>query len=92
MIARLIAATGLVLFVSTGPAHARTPPSYYLALGDSLAVGIQPNAAGALLPTNRGYVDHLYALSKLHQPSLRLRKLGCSGETTTVARPVPGRA
>ena len=30
MIARLIAAAGLVLFVSTGPAHATTPPPYYL--------------------------------------------------------------
>jgi hypothetical protein len=83
MIARLIAVSSLVLFVSTGLANATPSPPYYLALGDSLALGIQPNAAGALLPTNRGYVDHLYALSKLHQPSLRLKKLGCSGETTT---------
>ena len=28
-------------------------------------------------------MDHLFALSKLRQPSLRLKKLGCSGETTT---------
>ena len=83
MIARLIVASSLVLFVSTGLAHATPLPPYYLALGDSLALGIQPNAAGVLVPTNRGYVDHLYALSKLRQPSLRLAKLGCSGETTT---------
>ena len=82
MIARLIVAAGLVLFV-TGAAHATTPPPYYLALGDSLAVGIQPNAVGDLVPTTRGFVDHLYALSKLRQPNLRLKKLGCSGETTT---------
>ena len=83
MIARLIAVSSLVLFVSTGPANATPSPPYYLALGDSLALGIQPNAAGVLVPTNQGYVDHLYALAKLRQPSLRLAKLGCSGETTT---------
>jgi lysophospholipase L1-like esterase len=83
MIARLLAVSSLVLFVSTGLANATPSPPYYLALGDSLALGIQPNAAGVLVPTNRGYVDHLYALAKLRQPSLRLAKLGCSGETTT---------
>ena len=83
MIARLIAVSSLVLFVSTGLANATPSPPYYLALGDSLALGIQPNATGALVPTNQGYVDNLYALSRLRQPSLRLAKLGCSGETTT---------
>src|SRR5688572_18688826 len=90
MIARLIAAAGLVLFVGTGPAHAVPPPSYYVALGDSVALGIQPNDEGALVETNQGFVDHLFALAKLRDPSLQLKKLGCSGETTTtmiVGRP-----
>ncbi len=61
---------------------------YYLALGDSLAVGVQPNSSGVLLPTDNGYVDALYAAIKPAfesagtQPrELRLVKLGCPGET-----------
>ena len=56
--------------------------SYYLSLGDSLAQGVQPNAAGASRPTSRGYPDQLYAALRHDQPGLRLVKLGCSGETS----------
>jgi lysophospholipase L1-like esterase len=56
---------------------------YYLALGDSLSRGIQPLPDGTLVPTNRGYVDDLYAIYRLKHPFLQLKKLGCSGETTT---------
>lgn len=57
-------------------------PAYYLALGDSLARGIQPLPNGTLVPTNQGYVDDLYAALRLKHPSLKLAKLGRSGETT----------
>jgi lysophospholipase L1-like esterase len=56
--------------------------SYYLALGDSLSVGIQPNADGSSLATPDGYANRLYAALRPAQPGLRLVKLGCSGETT----------
>jgi lysophospholipase L1-like esterase len=65
---------------SAGPAV--TGPTYYLSLGDSLAQGVQPNASGASVPTNNGYADRIYAVLRTEQPSLRLVKLGCSGETT----------
>jgi lysophospholipase L1-like esterase len=55
---------------------------YYLALGDSLSRGVQPDAAGASLPTGHGYPDQLYAALHAGDPELRLVKLGCSGETT----------
>ena len=65
------------------PRPARAPrPSYYLALGDSLSQGVQPDAAGASLPTGQGYADQLYAALRRGDPGLRLVKLGCSGETT----------
>lgn len=80
---RLIVATAMLLVCGPGLAGATPPAPYYLALGDSLAIGIQPNASGALVPTNQGYVDDLYALYRLKRPNLRLAKLGCSGETTT---------
>jgi lysophospholipase L1-like esterase len=57
-------------------------PAYYLSLGDSLAQGVQPDAAGQSRPTSRGYADQLYATLRRHDPGLRLVKLGCSGETS----------
>lgn len=58
-------------------------PRYYLALGDSLAVGVQPDATGQLKPTPQGYADDLHSLFRTFLPDLQLVKLGCSGETTT---------
>lgn len=69
----------------TGPAgarHASAPAVYYLALGDSLSQGVQPDASGASVPTRYGYADQLYAALRSRQPGLRLVKLGCGGETT----------
>lgn len=63
------------------PAH-RPPPSYYLALGDSLSQGVQPNSAGASVETRYGYADLVYAALRRQHPGLRLVKLGCPGETT----------
>ena len=63
--------------------QAAADPEYYLALGDSLALGVQPDATGANKPTDDGYVDKLYARAKLRYPGLELVKLGCADETTT---------
>ncbi len=60
---------------------------YYVSLGDSLSVGVQPNGAGVVLPTDDGYADQLFDLIKRDfeaggaNRELRLRKLGCPGET-----------
>src|SRR5260370_14265264 len=59
------------------------PASYYLALGDSLSQGVQPDAAGASVETQRGYPDQLYAALRRSHPELRMVKLGCLGETTS---------
>jgi lysophospholipase L1-like esterase len=65
-------------------ASASTPPAtYYLALGDSLAQGVQPDAAGASVETPFGYPDQVYAALRRTHPTLRLVKLGCPSETTT---------
>jgi lysophospholipase L1-like esterase len=58
------------------------PATYYLALGDSLSQGVQPDAAGASVETGQGYTDQLYAALLPAHPGLRLVKLGCPGETT----------
>jgi lysophospholipase L1-like esterase len=67
---------------SAAPARHKPPVSYYLALGDSLAVGVQPDAAGTSVRTGSGYADQLYATLRRSHPGLRLVKLGCPGETT----------
>ena len=63
---------------------------YYLSLGTSLSVGIQPDASGANQLTNDGYADQLFdiiePLFDITEPDtreLQLMKLGCPGETTT---------
>ncbi len=66
--------------VSARTAHATGfvgPRSYYLALGDSLAFGYQPN-----LTFNQGYADDFYANLKTHGTS-HFTNLGCPDETTT---------
>ena len=60
---------------------------YYVSLGDSLSRGVQPNSSGTLLPTDDGYPDQLFEQVKADfeaaapNRELRLRKLGCPGET-----------
>ncbi|MFL6288043.1 MAG: SGNH/GDSL hydrolase family protein [Actinomycetes bacterium] len=51
---------------------------WYLALGDSLSVGFQPNKG----ETDKGYVDNLSRRVREHVPSLALRNVGCAGETS----------
>jgi lysophospholipase L1-like esterase len=65
-----------------GDRHASAPATYYLALGDSLSQGVQPDASGTSVRTRHGYADQLYAALRSRQPGLRLVKLGCGGETT----------
>jgi lysophospholipase L1-like esterase len=79
----LAAALAVSACSSSKPAAPRpAPPTYYLALGDSLSVGVQPNASGNSVATTAGYADQLYAELKPGHPTLRLVKLGCPGETT----------
>ena len=68
---------------SAGSRALPIPASYYLALGDSLAQGVQPNATGDSVETQQGYPDQLYAALRPRHPGLRLVKLGCPGETTS---------
>jgi len=71
------------LAVSAGAtvAGAQTP-HYYLALGDSLSQGYQPNSNGVGVDTDQGYVDDIYSSELATDPALEVEKLGCPGETT----------
>jgi lysophospholipase L1-like esterase len=68
---------------SAGSGAKPIPASYYLALGDSLAQGVQPNTMGTSVETQQGYPDQVYAALHRSHPGLRLVKLGCPGETTS---------
>jgi lysophospholipase L1-like esterase len=89
----LVAVGGTVLLGCTGSAPRRGDaaaaaggplpgPRYYLSLGDSLALGVQPTVTGASEPTSSGYPNRIYSVLRAHDPDWRLVKLGCSGETT----------
>lgn len=82
-VAGCLAAVGCSSVGSGAPAARHQPPaSYYLALGDSLSQGVQPNLQGASVSTPAGYPDQLYAMLHRSRPGLQLVKLGCAGETT----------
>lgn len=79
---RTLFCTFLLVVATAGSARAADQP-YYLALGDSLSIGIQPKANGNYAATVQGYVDDLYAFYRTQISGLRLQKLGCNGETTS---------
>ena len=80
----LVAALALLLAaLAPVAAHAAKPKTrYYLSLGDSLSVGVQPNAAGTSVETSQGYANQLLALKRRSVPGLKLYQLGCGGEDT----------
>jgi lysophospholipase L1-like esterase len=79
---RLLALFVFLAVCGSARAHTAPPKSYYLALGDSLAQGVQPSPKGDI-ETDQGYSDDLYGVLRLLKPGLTLEKLGCPGETST---------
>jgi lysophospholipase L1-like esterase len=59
---------------------------YYVSLGDSFSVGVQPIGEPPLFETDQGYADQLYDLLRVSDVKLRLVKLGCGGESTRSMR------
>src|SRR5699024_11603577 len=53
---------------------------YYLALGDSLSTGYQPDTDTD--EQDVSYPDRIYAALKQKHPRLELKHFGCDGETT----------
>lgn len=81
---------GLVLLAAL-PASAasgsvyQAPRAYYLALGDSIAYGFQPDKAKAGLPPSgfkTGYVDVFAARLRTIAPRIQVVNYGCPGEST----------
>lgn len=80
----LMVLIGLVAVAGPARADDHGRKLWYLALGDSLSVGVQPDAANVNHPTTFGYADQLHQALKATTPNLELKKLGCAvTETTT---------
>jgi lysophospholipase L1-like esterase len=69
---------------ATSGAKRATPRGYYLALGDSIAYGFQPNKPRTGPPSSfdTGYVDVLAARLRKLSPSLQVVNYACVGEST----------
>jgi lysophospholipase L1-like esterase len=80
----LVLLTALAASAASGPVY-QAPQAYYLALGDSMAYGIQPAKVDAGLPPSgfrTGYVDVLAARLRALAPKIRVVNYGCPGEST----------
>lgn len=73
-------AVAFALGVGSSTADAPAPPQY-VALGDSLAASMQPNAQGSDRITANGYAEFVFHARAAAVPGLRLVKLGRGGET-----------
>lgn len=63
------------------------PQAYYLALGDSIAYGMQPGKGGQPGAFDTGYVDPFAARLRKLSPKITVVNFGCPGESTvTFAR------
>jgi lysophospholipase L1-like esterase len=82
VLAALAVLAAAIACAGCGKSGAGVPASYYLALGDSLSQGVQPNAAGTAVETAQGYPDQVYKALTTAHPGLQLVHLGCPGETT----------
>ncbi len=85
-----LAAFALVLGASAAAGPVKQPPGdYYLALGDSLAYGFQPDKVNAGLPPSgfdTGFVDVFAARLRVLNRAIRVVNYGCPGESTVTFR------
>lgn len=75
--------TALAASAASGPVY-QAPQAYYLALGDSIAYGFQPNKPKAAPPSafDSGYVDLFVAGLRKLSPKIQVVNYGCPGEST----------
>jgi lysophospholipase L1-like esterase len=85
LVAGVLAAGSLAGFTAQAVAVHQTPKSYYLALGDSIAYGIQPAKAERGLPPSgyrTGYVDVFAKQLRQVAPKIQVVNYSCPGEST----------
>ncbi len=85
LVAGAFAAGCLVGFAANAGGERQSPQSYYLALGDSIAYGLQPDKYDRGLPPSgyrTGYVDVFAKRLRQIAPSIRVVNYSCPGEST----------
>src|SRR2546425_1065051 len=86
----MIAAGSLgLLGLLTASTPAQPAPAYYIALGDSLAAGVQPDAGGRNRATSQGYVDDVARALRSAHPGLQTIKLGGRGTSADLLNGAP---
>jgi lysophospholipase L1-like esterase len=93
--ALVVGVVAVVSAAQAGAAH-QAPKSYYLALGDSIAYGVQPAKVDKGLPPSRydtGYVDVFGKRLRGIVPEIQVVNYSCPGESTVtfVRGGCPGR-
>jgi lysophospholipase L1-like esterase len=79
----VLASLLLAVVAGTASGAPPTPGRYYLALGDSIAYGVQPTRAKPTPSASRtGYVDVFAARLRKQAPDLEVVNYGCPGEST----------
>jgi len=85
LVAGAIAVGVLAGITATAAGQQQAPKSYYLALGDSIAYGIQPDKADKGVPPSgyrTGYVDVFARRLRQLAPKIRVVNYSCPGEST----------
>jgi lysophospholipase L1-like esterase len=85
LVVAVLAAGSLAGVTAGGATPQQTPKSYDLALGDSIAYGIQPDKSDRGLPPSgyrTGYVDVFAKRLEQLAPTIRVVNYSCPGEST----------
>lgn len=82
-LAGVLAVLLFTLLLPAAAQAAKAKPQYYVALGDSYAVGWQRPAEYVLGPTKQGYANQIVSLAKQKGYRLKLANFGCGGATTS---------
>ncbi len=72
-----LAICGLIVIATASATAKPATPHYYIALGDSLSQGMQPDFKGVTRDTSQGYTDDLAAIERGRVKNLSLVKFGC---------------
>jgi lysophospholipase L1-like esterase len=81
-LAVMLALAGCAAGASSPRPMYQPPQSYYLALGDSIAYGIQPGKGPRPSAYDTGYVDVFAARLRKLAPRIQVVNYGCPGEST----------
>lgn len=81
--AAAVAALTMLAGCADSPSAEEPEAGYYLSLGDSLSVGMQPDESGSAVETDQGYTDALFRSRYGDDSAVEHVRLGCGGEDST---------